>query len=59
MRVGDHESVARALRREPVNDLIFRTVGIGKPADVTLKPIADIHYDRYNVYWTLVPKPQQ
>jgi DUF1680 family protein len=56
---GDHESVARALKRESPRDLTFRTVGIGEPDEVTLKPFADVHYERYNVYWTLVPKREQ
>jgi hypothetical protein len=56
---GDHESVVRALKRESQRDLTFRTVGIGQPNDVTLKPFAEVHYERYNVYWTLVPNREQ
>lgn len=44
-----------AIRRLPGNPLAFRTQGIGRPSDVTLRPFPDLHYERYNVYWTLQP----
>jgi len=33
--------------------LTFRTHGIGRPQDVTLKPFYQIHRQRYAVYWNL------
>jgi DUF1680 family protein len=42
-----------AIRRLPGDQLVFKTQGIGAPSDVTLRPFADLHYERYNVYWTL------
>ena len=38
--------------------LEFRTVGLGKPSDVTLLPFWQISYDRYNVYWDVVTEFQ-
>ena len=37
--------------RSPAQGLEFRTVGIGRPADVTLRPFWEISYDCYTVYW--------
>lgn len=31
--------------------LVFQTVGVGKPNDVTLRPFHDLHYNRYTLYW--------
>lgn len=31
--------------------LTFRTVGVRRPNNITLKPFFDLHYNRYNVYW--------
>jgi DUF1680 family protein len=32
-------------------ELKFRTVNVGKPEDVTLIPLYDMHHQRYTVYW--------
>ena len=34
--------------------LVFRTDGIGRPHDVTLKPFYQVHRQRYSVYWKLL-----
>ena len=34
--------------------LEFRTNGLGRPTDVTLRPFWEISYDRYNVYWDVM-----
>lgn len=34
--------------------LTFRTHGIGRPQDVTLIPLYDLHRQRYSVYWKLM-----
>lgn len=47
-----------SIRRVPGDALVFRTQGIGRPADVTLRPFPDLHYERYNVYWKLSPQTQ-
>jgi DUF1680 family protein len=46
-------SVARSADRS----LAFRTVGLGRPADVALRPFWEISYDRYNVYWDVTAEP--
>ncbi len=40
-----------AVARSRDGSLAFRTVGLGRPADVSLRPFWEISYDRYNVYW--------
>ena len=35
----------------PGQPLTFRTVGMGKPNDVTLKPFYSTYFGRYTVYW--------
>lgn len=47
-------NLAAAVKRLPGDELAFTTVGIGRPNEVTLRPFADLHYDRYNVYWDVV-----
>ena len=44
------------VKRVPGETLRFKTVGAGKPNDVTLIPLADLHHQRYTVYWeTMAP----
>ncbi len=38
--------------------LTFRTRGIGRPQDVTLKPFYQIHRQRYTVYWKLLTEAE-
>jgi DUF1680 family protein len=38
--------------------LEFHTVGLGRPAEVSLIPFWQISYDRYNVYWDVVTESQ-
>ncbi|MDF2439147.1 MAG: uncharacterized protein JWN98_131 [Abditibacteriota bacterium] len=33
--------------------LVFRTMGVGKPNDVTLRPFHEQYYNRYSLYWDL------
>lgn len=54
---ADADGAIAALRRLPGADIAFRTDRIGRPADITLRPFADLHYRRYNVYWRLAPSP--
>lgn len=42
------------IKRLPGKELAFQTEGIGKPADVTLRPFISIPYERYNIYWDVV-----
>ena len=60
--IGDRATIAGSLRRVPGEQLSFHTQGITagdtRTADVTLRPFAELHYERYNVYWTLAaPAP--
>ena len=49
---GDPQSIARAVLRTADKNLAFR-IRTGTAGDVTLRPFADLHYQRYNVYWTI------
>ncbi len=42
------------VKRVPGKTLRFKTVGAGTPKDVTLIPLADLHHQRYTVYWKTV-----
>lgn len=58
-----------AITNKPVNEwlkpvegkpLHFRTVGVGRPDDVVLKPLYEISHQHYTVYWDVVrPAPGQ
>jgi hypothetical protein len=50
---GNVQSLSRAVRRVADEPLAFRTRGIGTPQDITLRPFSELHYRRYNVYWTV------
>jgi DUF1680 family protein len=50
-------SAAASIVRTKAPGLEFRTDGSARPHDVTLRPFWEIHFDRYNVYWDLVPPP--
>lgn len=50
-QIGD---LTAAVKRLPGEELAFTTVGIGRPGEVTLRPFADLPYQRYNVYWDVL-----
>ena len=50
--------VESSVIRSADGSLVFRTSGIGRPSDVTLRPFWEISYDRYSVYWDLVTETQ-
>jgi hypothetical protein len=50
--------VEGAVRRVRGKGLRFRTVGTGRPRDVTLRPFNEIFYDYYNVYWDVLTPAQ-
>jgi hypothetical protein len=52
-RNGNADLVA-SLKRLPGEAIAFRTDGIGRPGDVTLRPFNAIPYERYNVYWDVI-----
>jgi uncharacterized protein len=49
---------AAAVRRAGRRGLVFRTVGSGRPSDVTLRPYNELFYDYYNVYWDVLTPAQ-
>jgi DUF1680 family protein len=55
--VDANKDPASWVKRVPGKQLRFKTVGAGKPNDVTLIPLADLHHQRYAVYWeTMAPE---
>lgn len=38
----------------PGPGIAFRSEGIGKPQEVTLRPFKDLFFNRYNVYWEVI-----
>ncbi len=48
---GDAGHLDAWIRPVPGKPLNFTTMNAGNPNDVQLKPLYDIHHDRYSVYW--------
>jgi len=48
------QPIALWLKPVPGQSLTFRTVGVGRPRDVTLVPFYREYSERYTVYWNLV-----
>ena len=44
----------KAIEPVPGEPLSFKTRGVGRPEDVTLKPFYQTHHERYTVYWKLM-----
>lgn len=51
---ADGQDLTAKLKRVPGESLAFRTEGIGKPSDVTLRPFNRIFYQHYNIYWDVL-----
>jgi hypothetical protein len=49
--VGASPDPSAWLKRVEGEPLRFSTVGVGKPKDVSLIPLANLHHQRYMVYW--------
>ena len=43
-----------SVKRVPGANLVFSMAGTGKPDDITLRPLFNMPYERYNVYWSVV-----
>jgi len=56
--VTETKTLASALKRVAVNGLVFRTVRLAQPQEVTLRPFNEIFYDYYNVYWDVLTPAQ-
>jgi DUF1680 family protein len=54
--VGDAETLPKRIRQDSHSPLMFRTVGVGRPRDVELAPYFQLAHERYNLYWTVVPR---
>lgn len=52
--VGDEQQVLAGIEPVAGQPLSFRTRGIGSPHDVELVPFAQLHHQRYTVYWRLL-----
>jgi DUF1680 family protein len=52
--VDDVKDLVRHLESVAGAPLTFATKGLGRPADVTLKPFYEIHHQRYGIYWTVL-----
>lgn len=52
--VGASQDPSAWLKRDPGEALRFRTAGVGKPKDVSLVPLANLHHQRYTVYWKMM-----
>jgi len=52
--VGDVNTLVSHLTPVAGEPLTFQTEGLGRPADVTLKPFYAIHHQRYGLYWTVL-----
>lgn len=56
--VDDGKPVAEWVQRVPGETLEFKTVGAGRPKDVSLIPFYKAHHQRFTVYWDLYAKEQ-
>ena len=52
--VTDLKDPAAWVKRTGDKDLRFRTQNVGKPTDVSLIPLHELHHQRYTVYWKLL-----
>ncbi len=52
--VCDADQLLKHVKPVAGKPLTFRTHGIGRPQDVTLKPFYQVHRQRYSVYWNLL-----
>jgi len=50
--------VAEWVERVPGKKLQFKTVGVGRPDDVSLIPFYQAHHQRFTVYWDLFTEQQ-
>ena len=58
MFVGDPSSVLSHIEPVSGKPLTFRSVGVGRPSDVSLIPYYRLHHQRFNIYWRLCTEQQ-
>jgi DUF1680 family protein len=56
--VTDHPEPAAWIQPVAGQPLTFRTVGVGRPQDVTLVPYHRLWGERYAIYWRVLPEPE-
>ncbi len=56
--VGSPDDIVANVKPVEGRPLAFRTLGIARPADVTLAPFYRVHRQRYAVYWRLMDRPE-
>lgn len=56
--VGSAETVLDALHPVPGESHTFVSRNLGRPSEIRLRPLYEIHDQRYAVYWDLVPEPE-
>jgi len=56
--VTDSRDPASWVKRTGDKDLRFRTHNVGKPRDVSLIPLHELHHQRYTVYWKLLTQAE-
>jgi len=56
--VTDSTDPASWVKRTGDKDLRFRTRNVGKPRDVSLIPLHELHHQRYAVYWRLLTQAE-
>ncbi len=56
--VTEDPDPARWVKPVPGESLTFRTVGVGRPADVTLVPYHRLWDQKYAVYWRVLPEDE-
>jgi hypothetical protein len=56
--VADPEDLASWIKRTGDKPLRFRTQNAGKPDDVSLAPLHEIHHQRFTVYWKLLTQAE-
>lgn len=56
--VSDDADVSNWLKPVAGSPLTFKTTGVGKPNDVTMIPLYQLHHERYTVYWKLLSTRQ-
>lgn len=49
--VADPSNLREWVERVEGQPLTFRTDGVGRPEDVTLRPFYQLHHQRFNIYW--------
>lgn len=56
--VTDSRDPASWVKRTGDKDLRFRTQNVGKPRDVSLIPLHELHHQRYTVYWKILTQAE-